>query len=294
MKILVLGSNGQLGLCLKDQLSKTDYDVIYTSRQEIDISDFKKTSDTISKIAPDLIINSSAYTSVDKSEVEEGLANTINNLAVENIANTCSNLNIWLIHFSTDYVFDGTSNLPYKENDFTNPLCVYGKTKLKGEHSIKSSKCKYLIIRTSWVYSEYKNNFLKTMIRLGLTKDELTIVSDQIGCPTYAQDIAKTVVKIIPQLIKTNICGIYHYCGNYRYSWHEFAQKIFQQAQLNGFKIPKKINKIQTKFYPTPAVRPLFSVLDCSKIISDFDTNTSNIDDGIKKVVASLACNQSI
>ena len=163
MKILVLGSKGQLGQCLNDQLAITDHDVVYTSRGQIDIAEFELTKVQILEISPDIIINATGYTAVDKAEVERQAADHINHLAVANISNICNQHDYWLIHISTDYVFDGNSEVPYNEDNITNSQGVYGDSKLQGEMAIEASGCKYLIIRTSWVYSEYGNNFLKTM-----------------------------------------------------------------------------------------------------------------------------------
>ena len=167
MKILVLGSNGQLGRCLADQFSGTDYETIFTSRADIDIADLSGAKDKITKLRPDLIINASAYTAVDKAEQDRDMAYLINHEAVANIAQICAELGCGLIHVSTDYVFDGTATQPYKEADATNPQGVYGDSKLQGELAIQASGCQHLIIRTAWVFSEYGNNFLKTMLRLG-------------------------------------------------------------------------------------------------------------------------------
>ena len=183
MKILVLGCKGQLGRCLNDQLIHTEHEVIYTSREQLDISNFEATISKILEVCPDLIINATAYTAVDKAEEDHETANLINHLAVKNIADICSQLECWLIHVSTDYVFDGRAKIPYKEGDETNPKGVYGETKLKGELAIQTSGCKHIILRTAWVFSEYGHNFLKTMLRLGADRDELSIVGDQIGCP---------------------------------------------------------------------------------------------------------------
>ena len=227
MKILVLGCSGQLGRCLNDQLGNSGYDVVFTSREQINIANFDKTKNKILNISPNIVINASAYTAVDRAEEEQEMAELLNHYAVANIAKICNLLNIWLIHISTDYVFDGYSKYPYKENDQTNPQSVYGNTKLKGELAIQSSGCKHIIIRTAWVFSGYGTNFLKTMLRLGAQRNELSIVSDQIGCPTYAQDIAKSIVKIIPQLESHKDNGLYHYCGDKPCSWYEFATNNF-------------------------------------------------------------------
>ena len=288
MKILVLGCKGQLGRCLNDQLTNTDHEVIYTSREQIDIADFEVTKNKILKTSPDLIINATAYTAVDKAEEDHETADLINHLAVKNIADICNQLECWLIHVSTDYVFDGNSNLSYKEDDQTNPQGVYGETKLKGELAIQASDCRYIIIRTAWVFSEYGNNFLKTMLRLGAERDQLSIVDDQVGCPTYAQDIASAIVQIIPQLHLQKHCGLYHYSGDAPCSWYDFANAIFDQAMAHNLKIPSIVNSIETSAYRTPAKRPVFSVLDCSKIENDFGVHASNWHDGIGQVISKL------
>lgn len=288
MKILVLGSSGQLGRCLKDQLANTNYKLTYISRKKLDITNLEETKQKIVDIYPNVIINTAAYTNVDKAEENQDLANEINHIAVANIANVCSLLGIWLIHISTDYIFDGSSNKPYKENDKTNPQGVYGKTKYMGELAIKSSGCMHIIIRTSWIFSEYGNNFLKTMLSHGKKLNELRVVSDQIGCPTYAQDIAITIVKIIPKLnFKTNI-GTYHYCGYKSCSWFDFANEIFLQAELKKFKIPNKIDPIKTSIYKTSAKRPTYSALNCAKICTQFNVSASNWHSGIIKVLDKL------
>jgi dTDP-4-dehydrorhamnose reductase len=289
MKILVLGSKGQLGQCLNDQLAITEHDVVYTSRGQIDIAEFEVTKAQMLEISPDIVINATAYTAVDKAEEERQAADRINHLAVANISNICNQLDCWLIHVSTDYVFDGNSEVPYKEDNPTNPQGVYGDSKLKGEAAIEASGCKYLIIRTAWVYSEYGNNFLKTMLGLGVDRDELSIVGDQIGCPTYAQDIAKSIVSILSCLdLKDSSSGIYHYCGDEPCSWYDFARAIFLEAEVQGLKTPSYVKSITTADYPTPAIRPAYSVLDCTKIESVFDVTRSNWRDGIKIVIDRL------
>jgi len=289
MKVLVLGSKGQLGSCLYDELIKTDYEVVYTSRIEFDISDLASLNKNMLLIDPDIVINASAYTAVDKSENDQQAADLINNLVVAELANSCKALSVWLIHVSTDYVFDGIANKPYTENDKTNPLSVYGESKLNGELAIKLSGCNHIIIRTAWVFSEYGNNFLKTMLRLGAELDTLNIVDDQIGCPTYAPDVAKAIVTILPSL-SSKISGghIFHYCGDQACSWYEFAKAIFAEAKIFGLKTPNCINSIDTVEYPTPAIRPSYSVLECSKINNTFGIAPSNWRNGIKCVLGKV------
>ena len=287
MKVLVLGCKGQLGRCLKDKLIGVNYEVTYTSRDEIDIVDFEETRIKIKNLVPDVIINASAYTAVDKAENDKITADLINHLAVDNLAAICFELGCWLIHISTDYVFDGNSIVPYLESDKTNPQGVYGHTKLAGELAIQSSGCKYLIIRTAWVFSEYGNNFLKNMLRLGAEQDELSVVGDQIGCPTYAQDMAKAIISLMKQIkLKSPNSGIYHYCGDQLCSWFEFAEVIFEEARISGLQTPSLIHQIRTSDYPTAAERPRYSVLDCHKIRNTFGINTSDWKLGVKNIVS--------
>ncbi len=287
MKVLVLGCKGQLGRCLKDQLININYEVTYTSRTQIDVADFEETRIKIIHEAPDVIINASAYTAVDKAENDKITADLINHLAVENLANICFELGYLLIHISTDYVFDGNSKVPYLELDKTNPQGVYGHTKLDGELAIQSSGCNYLIIRTAWVFSEYGDNFLRTMLRLGAERDELSIVGDQIGCPTYAQDIAKVIIIMMEQVkAKSSASGIYHYCGDRLCSWYEFARVIFEEARIAGLQTPDLIHSIRTSDYPKVAVRPRYSALDCHKIRNTFGVNTSDWKLGVKNAVS--------
>ena len=289
MKILILGSNGQVGKCLNDQLVNTKHKVLYFPRHLIDIADFKKTETSIAKHSPDIVINASAYTAVDKAEINKEKANVINNLAVANLANISFKNNSFFIHISTDYVFDGSSETPYNENSQTNPKSVYGETKLKGEIATKLSGCKYIIIRTAWVFSEYGNNFLKTMLKLGTSSKELNIIGDQTGCPTYAQDLARSIVLIINNIDSGNFrSGLYNYCGDNLCSWFDFAKFIFKEAAILGLETPKAINSIKTSDYPTPAERPIFTALNCAKIKNDFDIDQSNWHEGVKESLLAL------
>ena len=285
MKILVLGSDGQLGKCLYDQFRNTDHELIFFSRLDVDISDFDLMRKKMLSIKPDLTINAAAYTAVDKAENEKKLAYLINSTAVEIIANICKELNTWLLHISTDYVFDGLYKGAYKETCKPNPKSVYGASKLSGEHAIQSSECKYIIIRTSWVFSEYGNNFLKTMIMLGKKNKEIKVVEDQFGCPTYAQDIAKSIVAIAPKLMQEKLeSNVYHYCGDNSCSWHEFSESIFNVAKKYSFKVPVHVNKIKSKDYKTAAIRPKFSILNCSKINEHFEISKSDWLAGINHI----------
>ena len=290
MKILVLGCNGQLGRCLHDQLEKTDHNVIYTSRDQIDIADFDATKSLIKKISPDIVINATAYTAVDKAEQEQDKADLINHLAVANIAMICNDLDCWLVHISTDYVFDGSSIMPYKEDDQTNPQGVYGDTKLKGELVIQSSGCRHIIIRTAWVFSEYGNNFLKTMLRLSAELNELRIVGDQIGCPTYAQDIANAIVVILERLKLNELnSGVYHFGGNVRWSWADFSRAIFDEAfELQVIASKPNVVAITTKEFPTLAKRPAQSQLNSNKLTTNFGIESSDSMLGIRSSLSAI------
>ena len=290
MKVLVLGCKGQLGLCLRDQLEHTTHEVVFASRDHIDVADFYATKHSICEISPDIVINATAYTAVDKAEKDKEMANLINHLAVENIAICCNKLDCWLIHISTDYVFDGTSRIPYKEDDQTNPQGIYGETKLRGEQTIQSSGCRHIIIRTAWVYSEYGNNFLKTMLRLGANRSELRIVGDQTGCPTYAQDIACAISTVLPHIMSNNdFIGTYNYAGDRSCSWADFARTIFDQAiQLNIIGSKPRVKSISTKDFPTLAKRPLLSQLDSNKFDTTFGIRPSNYLMGVRSSIEAL------
>jgi len=289
MKVLVLGSKGQLGRCLNDQFENTDYKVVYTSREKIDISDFELTKNKIIEISPDVVVNATAYTAVDKAEEDHEQAYLINHIAVANIANTCQELGCWLLHVSTDYVFDGTSSLPYKESDKTNPQGVYGHSKLMGERAVQSSGCKYLIFRTSWVFSEYGENFLKSMLRLAKTHDVLRVVNNQVGCPTNAHYIAHVMVDTLAHIENIGCTsGIYNVCSNRPCSWYDFAIKIFERARVIGLPAPHRVLPISASEYPTKASRPAYSVLDCSKLNAHFNVDPLPLEKGLFSVMSKL------
>ncbi|GAA4280211.1 dTDP-4-dehydrorhamnose reductase [Gaetbulibacter aestuarii] len=258
--ILVTGANGQLGLCIKALQSKyRDLRFVLTDYEDLDITDLDQVKAFFKMNNFDYCINCAAYTAVDKAETEKELAFKINMTGAKNLAVACKASEVVLIHISTDFVFDGNNTRPYKETDATNPLSVYGKTKLEGETAIQKLLKKYFIIRTSWLYSEYGNNFVKIMLRLAETRNEISVVSDQIGSPTYAGDLAEVILKIIH--IQSEDYGIYHYSNKGKTSWFEFAKAIFEEAKK---KI--EVTPIKTEAYPTAAKRPNYSVLDTSKI----------------------------
>jgi dTDP-4-dehydrorhamnose reductase len=263
--ILLIGSNGQVGKELQQVLTPL-HNVIALARPTVDLVESEVLRNLIRKHQPQIIINAAAYTAVDKAESEEDLAYTINRDSPLVIAQEAEKLGAFLIHISTDYVFDGKRNLPYPETDATNPLSVYGHSKLGGEIAIAQNCSNHLILRTAWVYGNFgKSNFVKTMLRLGAERPEIRVVADQIGSPTWAKDIAAVIAQVIPQL--NLVTGIYHYTNSGIASWYDFAVAIFEEAR--ALNLPLKVEQvvpITTPEYPTPASRPAFSVLDCSKI----------------------------
>ncbi|KHT14077.1 dTDP-4-dehydrorhamnose reductase [Pectobacterium carotovorum] len=263
MNVLLTGSNGQLGRCFQDRLP-AGWQVWATDTAELDITDYAKVLAAVKEYQPDAIVNAAAYTAVDKAESEPELAALVNKTGPENLARAAKEVGARLVHVSTDYVFDGTATVPYVETDKTNPLGVYGQTKLDGEIAVSTVLPDAIIIRTAWVFSEYGNNFVKTMLRLAKERDELSIVSDQRGCPTYAGDIAQAIIDLLE---KEAEAGIYHYCGDNEVAWSDFAEVIFDTALILD-KLDKApvIKAITTDQYPTPAKRPMYSSLSCIKI----------------------------
>mgnify|MGYP003581821956 FL=1 len=259
-KILVTGANGQLGQCLQKISSQfEEFEFIFTDSETLDITNKEEVNDFFWQNAPDFCINAAAYTAVDLAETDVEKAFLVNADGAENLAEACSENNAQFIHVSTDYVFDGENNLAYTEEDFTNPLGVYGASKLAGDElALEVNPCS-VILRTSWVYSEFGKNFVKTMLNLFATKEELSIVADQFGQPTNANDLAEAIMKIIKSEKITP--GIFNFSNLGRISWFDFAEKI---AELSDAKI--KLNAIETSQYPTPAKRPKNSVLDLDKI----------------------------
>ncbi len=267
--ILITGGNGQLGT----ELSKLLSDAIRTDAKELDITDEVAVYKYVKTHNIDTIINCAAYTAVDNAEDNVELASKINVDGPKNLAKTGAKI----IHISTDYVFDGKGCKPYTPDDITNPISVYGKTKLAGEKEVQKNAKIYAVIRTAWLYSPYGKNFVKTMRSFGETKESLNVVCDQIGTPTYAGDLAEAIVKIIPQLNLEN-SGIYHFTNEGVCSWYDFATEIMEQSGLKC-----KVNPILSSAYPTKATRPFYSVLDKSKIKETFGIEISHWKKGLEK-----------
>ncbi len=279
MKVLITGKNGQVGSCLVSQLNDIpSIEFLALGRDELDITNAEQVNEVVNKYQPTTIINAAAYTAVDKAETEVELANAINNLGPKNLAKAASNVNAVILHISTDYVFAGNKDGLYTESDEVNPQGVYGQTKLAGEQSVAQECAAHIILRTAWVFSEYGNNFVKTMLRLAQTRDTLGVVGDQFGGPTYAGDIAKALINIAQQLQQgTTKFGVYNYSGYPHVSWQEFATAIFSKAlSQQVIETPVTVNAISTSDYPTPAKRPANSKLDCSKITTNFSVKPSD------------------
>ena len=274
--ILVTGSNGQVGSEIKELSSNYPYNFFFTDRETLDITNEDAIKNFIEINHINTIINCAAYTAVDKAESDEINADLVNRKAVKKLALVSQELAIKLIHISTDYVFDGKAYKPYCEEYQTNPQSVYGKTKLDGENEmIKINPHNSIIIRTSWVYSSFGANFVKTMLRLGKEKESLGVIFDQVGTPTYARDLARAILDILPQ-IKNQKVEIYNYSNEGVLSWYDFAKEIMKMAKL-----PCQINPIETHQYPTPAKRPHFSLLNKSKIKNKFNIEITYWKDGL-------------
>lgn len=293
MKILVTGANGQLGRCLQDRLAlRTQQgegpEYCALARSNLDIADHDAVQQAVAAYQPDVIINAAAYTAVDKAEQEPQLARHINADGPANLAKACAQNDALLIHVSTDYVFDGRASEPYSTDAPTNPLGVYGASKLEGERRIQALCPSHVIVRTAWVFSEYGNNFLKTMLRLGAERDRLRVVADQNGTPTYAGDLADALVRIAQSAKQSRSFGIYHYCGGKTTSWYRFAKEILEQAhQVGLIKRSPRLEAISTEQFPTLAQRPAYSVLSGDKLVADYGIAEG---DWLRGVVHVLEC----
>jgi dTDP-4-dehydrorhamnose reductase len=287
MVVLVTGANGQLGQALQSISYKySEVDFVFCDSSKLNITSSENVERVFNEFKPDFCINAAAYTAVDKAESEPEKAHLINVIGAKNLAEACKKHNAILIHVSTDFVFDGTSTKlsvtkGYTEKDLPNPTGVYGQTKLDGEKAIQETFDNYYIIRTSWVYSQFGANFMKTMLRLASERENLSVVNDQIGTPTNAVDLAEVLLKIITEHHKmsTKHYGIYNFSNEGKCSWYDFADKIFE---LNHVKI--NLQPIPTSSYPTPAKRPKYSVLDKSKIKNTFGIRISDWEKSLKTI----------
>ena len=262
MKVLVTGANGQLGQELVQQLQKHDVELFAYTKLELDICNLNAVMNVVEEIRPHVMINAAAYTKVDLAETNKELAFEVNAYGQRNLTVAAEKVGAKICYVSTDYVFDGNASEPYEEHALVNPIGVYGKSKYAGEQLTQTLSTKYFIVRTAWVYGEYGPNFVKTMLRLASERDELGVVGDQIGSPTYTADLAEFII----ELVQTEKYGVYHYTNGGSCSWYEFAKAIFEEANIDI-----KVNALTTEQYPTPAKRPSYSVLsDTALKINNF------------------------
>jgi len=287
-QILLTGVTGQLGQELQRVLVPLG-NVVATGRKEIDLSQSAGIRQIIREAKPDVIVNAAAYTAVDKAETETELAQSINAVAPLIIAEEAQRLRASIVHISTDYVFDGQKNTPYTEEDTPNPLSVYGQSKLVGEEGIRQTCDRHIILRTAWVYGTYgKSNFVKTMLRLGAEREEIRVVADQIGTPTWTRNLAEAITQLLPKF-GPEITGTYHFTNSGVASWYDFAIAIFEEAKQLGF--PLKVQRlvpITTVEYPTRAHRPAYSVLSWKKVSSVLGTHPPHWRQGLKQMLVEL------
>ncbi len=290
MRVLITGSNGQLGSEIRELATKyKKLDFVFKDLPDLNICNFNLLQLFIVENNINAVINCAAYTSVDKAEQDVDIAEKVNSEGVLNLVNAVQKVQGKLIHISTDYVFDGNNFLPYKESDPVSPIGMYGKTKRAGELAVINSDIDGIVIRTSWLYSAYGNNFVKTMLRIGNDRDELGVIFDQVGTPTNASDLAKTCLDILSDKSSENISAngkIYHYSNEGVASWYDFATAIMELGSLDC-----KVRPIETKDYPTPAKRPHYSVLNKTKIKTDFNIEIPYWRDSLDKCIEKLKSN---
>ncbi len=284
MKLLITGANGQLGNEIRE-LARLypQYTFLYTDIAELDITNAAEVHAYFGIHRPDVVINCAAYTAVDKAETDTETAFLVNATASGNLAKAAQASGCFMVHVSTDYVYDGRNYRPYTESDTVNPVSVYGKSKLAGEQEVLQSGARAIIIRTSWLYSAFGNNFVKTMIKYGREREALNVVFDQAGTPTYAFDLAKTILDILPKAVTSRETGIFHYSNEGVTSWYDFAKAIHELAGINC-----RVSPIATRDYPTPAKRPFFSVLDKSLIRNSFAIEIPYWRDSLKDCIKRL------
>ena len=285
-KVLVTGAKGQLGMSIQSISKEYNFDFYFKDSKSLDITDYDNFNKFVEKNNIKIIINCAAYTAVDLAESNKESANSINHLALQNIAKIAKRLDIKIVHISTDYVFDGNSKVPYLESSKISPISIYGQTKLDGELALQTiNPLNSIIIRTSWVYSIFGKNFMKTMIKLGAKNNSLNIISDQIGSPTNALDLARVILEILPKIKNSNI-EIYNYSSEGVCSWFDFANSIFEYTNKEII-----VNPIKTLQYFTPAQRPLYSVLNKEKIKNEFALQIPHWKESLKETLLNLSKN---
>jgi dTDP-4-dehydrorhamnose reductase len=291
-RILVVGARGMLGQDLVARLRRDgESKVTGLDLPDIDITDYRNVASIFGSVAPDLVINCAAYTAVDKAELEPEVAFAVNREGSANLAGACGQFGIPLVHISTDYVFDGSADRPYREDDPASPVSVYGMSKWEGEEAVRSRLSQHLVVRTSWLYGAHGASFVSTMLRLARERDEIKVVDDQIGCPTWTGSLAGALVVLSRRIMEDPSSfpwGTYHYCGEGRTSWRGFAQVILEEGQRKETLKAGSITPITTAEYPTAARRPLWSVLDCGKIKRAFDLAPRPWQDDLREMMTEL------
>ena len=285
-RILVVGRSGQVARALAEALPATDWPHSLMEAPELDLTDAASIAAAVAATRPDVVVNVAAYTAVDAAETDQALAHAVNAAGPGLLAEAAEKVGAAIIHFSTDYVFDGSAG-PWREDQAPAPLGVYGATKLAGEIAVAAANPRHAILRTAWVCSATGNNFLRTMLRLGETRDELRVVADQHGAPTFADDLAAAVIAMIPALAQGHGTGIFHLTGAPGTTWHGFAAAIFAEAAKHGRRAPRLL-PITTAEYPTPARRPADSRLDCSRILAVHGVAQADWRDSLARAVAVL------
>ncbi|OOO29698.1 dTDP-4-dehydrorhamnose reductase [Agrobacterium sp. YIC 4121] len=290
MRLAVTGKNGQVVSALQ-ALASDELEIVALGRPELDLAQPETVLKALREVKPDVVVSAAAYTAVDKAESEQDIAFAVNRDGARAVAQAASDIGIPVIHLSTDYVFDGTKDTAYVESDPIGPTSVYGRSKLEGERAVSEATDNYVVLRTAWVYSEYGNNFVKTMLRLSENRDEINVVADQFGCPTSANDIAAAVVTIARKLVEDSsapLRGVFHLSGTGETNWANFAKQIFALSAENGGK-SIVVNDITTAQYPTPARRPANSRLDCSKLEEVYGIKLPSWQTSTRAVVTALA-----
>jgi len=290
MRLAVTGKNGQVVSALQ-ALASAELEIVALGRPELDLAQPETVLTALREAKPDVVISAAAYTAVDKAESEPDIAFAVNRDGARAVAHAASDLGIPIIHLSTDYVFDGAKATAYVESDPTGPTSIYGRSKLEGERAVSEATDNYAVLRTAWVYSEYGNNFVKTMLRLSENRDELNVVADQFGCPTSANDIATAIVTIARKLAEDSsarLRGVFHLSGTGETNWANFAKQIFAFSAENGGK-SMIVNDITTEQYPTPARRPANSQLDCRKLEEVYGIRLPSWQTSTRAVVTALA-----
>lgn len=291
MKVLVVGCNGMLGQDLMLRLGQSEHGVVGLDIPDIDITNGTELLSKMEGIAPDLVINCAAYTAVDRAESDVELAFSVNRDGSANLARACGRRGAILVHISTDYVFDGNTQAPYTENDPANPLGVYGQSKWEGEEAVRGELAEHLIVRTAWLFGARGPNFVKTILRLSREREDVRVVGDQFGCPTWTGDLATALLNIVEQIAHNRAriqWGTYHFCGSGKTTWHGFAEAIVAEGRQKEPLRVKRVVPITTAEYPTPAVRPAWSVLDCGKIERNFGITANKWQDGLSAMIREL------